>query len=337
MAKNRLFFVGLAVLMPLLLVLPSDARAAELPGADTLRAAITDLQTSFPDRYPHGDGYLARLARLEELAATKPVAAAKDLQTRFQALKREALIANPLIADRPILYVARQQYLKDHHNTATMFQTGEINAGSFRGGGAVKTVDFGRGGEVTTLLELPQGVARDPDVGFDGGTVLFSMRRDGADDYHLYEINRDGGELRQLTFGSGVSDIDPIYVPDGRIIFTSTREPKFCMCNRHIMGNLFSMNGDGSNIQQIGHSTLHEGHPTLMPDGRVLYDRWEYVDRNFGDAQGVWTVNPDGTNHAVYWGNNTNSPGAVLDTRIIPAANARWLPFPPVTTGRGER
>ena len=101
-------------------------------------------------------------------------------------------------------------------------------------------------------------------------------------------------------------------------MFTSTREPKFCMCNRHIMGNMFSMDADGANIQQIGHSTLHEGHASLLPDGRVIYDRWEYIDRNFGDAQGVWSVNPDGTNHAVYWGNNTNSPGAVLDNRIIP-------------------
>jgi hypothetical protein len=90
------------------------------------------------------------------------------------------------------------------------------------------------------------------------------------------------------------------------------------MCNRHIMGNLFTMDADGANIQQIGHSTLHEGHAALLPDGRVIYDRWEYVDRNFGDAQGVWVSNPDGTAPAVYWGNNTNSPGGVLDARPIP-------------------
>jgi len=84
------------------------------------------------------------------------------------------------------------------------------------------------------------------------------------------------------------------------------------------MGNLFRMEADGANIHQIGHSTLHEGHPSLLPDGRILYDRWEYVDRNFGNAQGLWTVNPDGTNHVVYYGNSTESPGAVLDARAIP-------------------
>jgi hypothetical protein len=84
------------------------------------------------------------------------------------------------------------------------------------------------------------------------------------------------------------------------------------------MCNLYRMEADGANIRQIGKSTLFEGHGSLLADGRILYDRWEYVDRNFGDAQGLWTVNPDGTNHAVYWGNNTPSPGGVLDARVLP-------------------
>jgi hypothetical protein len=207
-----------------------------------------------------------------------------------------------------------------------MFQTGEINTGSFRGGGALRVLDVARG-EVRTLVELPEGVIRDPDVSFDGTRILFSMRRNREDDYHLYEIKADGSDLGQLTFGSGLSDIDPIYLPSGRILFTSTREPKYCMCNRHIMGNLFTIDADGADLQQVGHSTLHEGHASLLPDGRVIYDRWEYVDRNFGDAQGVWVTNPDGTNHAVYWGNNTNSPGAVLDARAIPGTEQLLVNF----------
>ncbi len=257
----------------------------------------------------------AIIGAVQAQAGTKPAGAA-SLAPR-PATRGEARQVHQLLGERPILFVVRRQYRGDHHNTATMFQTGEINAGKFQGGGALKTIDLSNG-ELKTLLELPEGVARDPDVSFDGTRILFSMRRNREDDYHIYEINADGTGLRQITFGSGLADIDPIYLPDGRILFTSTREPKYCMCNRHIMGNLYTMNADGSNIQQIGHSTLHEGHAALLPDGRVIYDRWEYVDRNFGDAQGVWVVNPDGTNHALYWGNNTNSPGAVLDARLIP-------------------
>ena len=226
-------------------------------------------------------------------------------------------VDNPLVTKHPILYVLRKQYKPDHHNTETMFQKGEINEASFEGGSALKTVNLATG-EVKTLLESPQGIIRDPDVSFDGKKILFSMRKDAGDAYHIYELNADGSELKQLTRAQGITDIDPIYLPDGGILFSATREPKYCMCNRHIMANLYRMEGDGANIHQIGKSTLFEGHAALMPDGRVLYDRWEYVDRNFGDAQGLWTVYPDGSGHAVYWGNNTNSPGAVLEGKPIP-------------------
>lgn len=230
------------------------------------------------------------------------------------------LLADPALTAHPIVFVTRKQYRPDHHNTETMFQKGEINEASFEGGGALKLLDV-PSGHVTTLLEAPDGIIRDPDVSFDGQRILFSMRRNRDDDYHIYEINADGTGLRQLTRAAGVTDIDPLYLPDGRIAFSSTRQPKYCMCNRHIMANLYRMDGDGANIHQIGKSTLFEGHGALLPDGRILYYRWEYVDRNFGDAQGLWTVHPDGTNHAVYWGNNTNSPGAVIDARPIPGTD----------------
>ena len=311
-----------------LMIVPAGAApGADLPGAEALGAAIRDLAATCGEGYPGGRDYLARLDRLRQQAAGAAPKQLDKLRAELEALRREALVANPLVSGRPLVFVVRRQYRPDHHNTATMFQTGEINTGSFTGGGAIKTIDFARGGKVAMLLEVPQGMARDIEVSFDGRKVLFSMRRNREDDYHVYEMNADGTGLKQLTFDGGISDIDPIYLPDGRILFTSTREPKFCMCNRHIMGNLFVMEADGANIQQIGHSTLHEGHSSLLPDGRVIYDRWEYVDRNFGDAQGVWSVNPDGTNHAVYWGNNTNSPGAVLDNRAIPGTERLLATF----------
>lgn len=229
------------------------------------------------------------------------------------------LQAASLLTKGPVLFVVRKQYKPDHHNTATMFQKGEINEASFEGGSALKVLDAGRG-EVRTLLEAPEGIIRDPEVYFDGTKILFSMRRSREDGYHIYEIDASGGEARQLTGAAGVTDIDPLYLPDDSVVFSSTREPKYCMCNRHIMANLFRMDYDGANIHQIGKSTLFEGHGSMLSDGRIVYDRWEYVDRNFGDAQGLWTVNPDGTNHALYWGNNTNSPGGVLDAREIPGA-----------------
>ena len=205
-------------------------------------------------------------------------------------------VAKEVLAGKQILYIERDQYASDHHNTATLFQKGEINEAKFAPGSAMRIYDVDSG-TTRTLIKLETGVVRDPEISFDGKRVVFSMRKNKDDGYHIYEMALDGSGLKQLTSADGVSDIDPLYLPNGDIIFTSTRQPKYCMCNRHIMGNLFRMESDGANITQIGVSTLFEGHSSLLSDGRILYDRWEYVDRNFGDAQGLWTVNPDGTKH----------------------------------------
>ena len=289
------------------LLLGSSLSASE---TESLRQAIGDLATSFGPRYHGGAEFLERVAAIEKDSSRPGLA----------GLQRQALFANPLVSGQPILFVVRQQYRPDHHNTATFFPAAqhEYNDGAFTPGGALKVIDFASGGTVRTLLETRDGLIRDPEVHFSGRKIVFSMRTNAADSYHICEINADGSGLRQLTFARDVDDLDPLYLPDDSIAFSSTREPKYCGCNRHIMANLFRMDGDGANIHQIGKSTLFEGHGALLPDGRILYDRWEYVDRNFGDAQSLWTCNPDGTSHSVYWGNNTASPGAVIDARIIP-------------------
>ncbi len=235
-------------------------------------------------------------------------------------LNLQGMEINPPDHLEQLVFVVRNQYAKDHHNTATLFQYGEINEASFEPGAVLRILDVSSGKE-QDILSTSTGLIRDPEVSFDGTRILFSYRKNQEDDYHIYEINADGSCLKQLTFAKGVSDIDPLYLPNNQIIFSSTREPKYCMCNRHIMANLYRMNPDGSNIVQLGKSTLFEGHSALMNDGRVIYDRWEYIDRNFGDAQGLWTMNPDGTKHAIYYGNNTASPGGIIDPRPIPNSN----------------
>ncbi len=285
-----------------------------------LRQAMKELTQKFGDQYPHGSNWLHQLDLLETNPAPSSGEDAGKLKADLSKLQRDALVANPLVSGHPILFVVRQQYRPDHHNTATFFPSApnEYNDGAFTPGGTLKSIDFARSGAVHTIFETKQGVIRDPEVSFDGQRILFSMRTNVADSYHIYEINADGSQLRQLTFARDVDDIDPLYLADGSIGFSSTREPKYCMCNRHVMANLYRMDSNGANIHQIGKSTLFEGHGTLMPDGRILYDRWEYVDRNFGDAQALWTANPDGTSHAIYWGNYTASPGGVIDARILP-------------------
>lgn len=285
---------------------------AEIPAEsfNHLKEAIQYLSETYPDEYP--------AVWLRAVNDSDPRRMSPE---EFDQLSRRALSANPLLTRYPIIYVERNQYHNDHHNTATLFQPGEINAGSYDTRGKLKALSLPDGATWTIFDPGEQGTVRDPDISPDGQKILFSMRRDAGDSYHIYEINLDGSGFKQLTSASGVSDIDPIYLPGGDIVFSSTREPKYCMCNRHIMCNLFRMEADGANIHQIGKSTLFEGHSSLTPDGRILYSRWEYVDRNFGDAQSLWLCNPDGTQHIIYWGNNTSSPGGVLNAHIIPGTD----------------
>jgi len=294
----------------------TNLRESCLRRLTSLRLAVNDLHQTFGERYPKWREYLERVDRLEvEVGATHQAASA-GISRQVDDLAREAMVANPLVSGQPIVYVSREQYLRDHHNTETMFENGAIH-GPFRGGGALKMVHPATG-KVTVLLDAPEGIVRDPEVHFDGREVLFSYRRNAADDYHLWEINADGTGLRQLTTGADVSDIDPIYLPNEDIVFSSTRDHKVCACNVHVQANLFRMSPDGSNIHQLGHNTLFEGHSWLMPDGRVLYTRWEYVDKHFGPAQGLWTMNPDGTEQASYYHNNAWWPGAILDGHSVP-------------------
>ncbi|MBL7219880.1 MAG: hypothetical protein ISS69_07195 [Phycisphaerae bacterium] len=259
----------------------------------------------------------AKLAGCLRKLPTDPVAA--------QAFKSTVKFDDyPLLTAQPIVFVTRRQYSSHYHAIDTLFHTGEFNwdrrrmhADGFSPGGALKTIDF-KTGKVATLLETREGVIRDPDVHFDAKRIVFAMRRNKSEDYRIWEIGVDGKGLKQLTSLKGVSDFDPIYLGDDSIVFASTRDPKYNMCSRDHASNLHRMNADGSNILRITRNTLFDNHPALLPDGRILYARWEYVDRNFGDAHSVWVVNPDGTNQAIYWGNNTASPGAVFNQHLIP-------------------
>ena len=204
----------------------------------------------------------------------------------------------------------RPQYRSSYHAIDTLFHTDEANTRDFEGGGAMKLIDFADGGKTRTLLDVPDGIARDPEVHFSGRKIVFALRRHAGEDWHIWEINADGTGLRQLTSAPGVCDFDPLYLPDDTILFSSTREPKYNQCSQDIAANLYRMESDGANIHQLDRNNLFNNQASLMDDGRILYARWEYVDRNFGDAHGLWTTTPDGANHSIFWGNNTAVPGA---------------------------
>ena len=170
-------------------------------------------------------------------------------------------------------------------------------------------------GTVRTLLEDASGAVRDPQIHYDGKRVLFSYRKGGTHHYNLYEMNLDGTGLRQITRGDW-DDIEPTYLPDGGIAFCSTRCKRYVPCWLAPVAVLFRCAADGGNLRQLSSGNAPENTPAVLPDGRILYTRWEYVNRDAVSFHHLWTMNPDGTGVMVYYG-NMHPGGVFIDAQPI--------------------
>lgn len=178
----------------------------------------------------------------------------------------------------------------------------------------------------TVLVDDPTGVIRDPDVSTDGTRVLFSWKKStDQDDYHLYEYDLITKTYRQLTFGLGVADTEPKYLPDGNIIFSSTRAIQTVDCWKVPVSNLYTCNADGENIVRVGYDQVHTTYPTVTSDGRVLYTRWDYNDRSQMYVQAIFQMFPDGTNQTEVFGNNACFPTTLLHTREVPGSPDKYI------------
>ncbi|UCC98952.1 MAG: hypothetical protein JSW66_03510 [Phycisphaerales bacterium] len=174
-------------------------------------------------------------------------------------------------------------------------------------------------GELAVLLEDDEGSIRDPQMHYDGGKILISYRPGGTDYFHLYQVNVDGGGLRQLTSGP-YDDIEPTYLPNGQIMFCSSRADRWVPCWYTQVAILYLCDGDGTNIRPVSANIEHDNTPWPLPDGRVIYERWEYVDRSRVAFHHLWTANPDGTGQMIYYG-NLHPHTLMIDAKPIPGTD----------------
>ena len=282
----------------------------EYTAAQTLLEELTTLQT--------------KQARLASNGVKEGSAELKAWVEEMETLAFKIRTTTPALGSGLVIFTVHHQYAVDHQNTHNMFPSynGEISdKAKYTPGGAVKMLNISTG-EVTTLLEDADGLFRDLDVSYDSDKILLSYRNDRDDTYNIYEYTLNDDltavvETKQLTSLSTADDMDPMYLPSGDIVFTSTRDPKYVMCNRQISANIYRMESDGANIVKITSSTLYERPTDVLPDGRILYDRWEYNDRDFASAQGLWTVYEDGTKQDAYYGNNSPT-GATIEGKVVP-------------------
>lgn len=166
------------------------------------------------------------------------------------------------------------------------------------------------------LVDDTDGAVRDPCVSYDATKILFSYRKGGEENFHLFEIDVDGQNMRQLTEGI-FDDFEPSYLPDGDIIFVSSRGRRWVNCWLTQVATIYRCRVDGSDIRPLSANIEQDNTPWPLPDGRILYMRWEYVDRSQVNYHHLWTMNPDGTQHSIFFG-NMHPGGLYIDARPIP-------------------
>ena len=243
-----------------------------------------------------------------------------------------------------LVFIRRHTYQSSH------IYTDHYDGSTIPGGNLCVLSPVAPDGKVTELVPaLRGGIIGNYDLSCDAKRIVFSYKPSGQKGYRIFEVGANGRGLRQLTrdgpderqmharYRHGYDDLDPCYLPSGDIVFISTRSKRAVLCtNNFTSTSLHLMTADGGNIRCISGNTVNEFTPTVMRDGRVLYTRWEYVDKGCGDVQSLWAMRPDGSGSAHVYKNNLSRPSAMMDARWIPGTHklvAIGAPHMPLAVG----
>jgi hypothetical protein len=280
---------------------------------------------------------------LESLARSVADANRLDEPTRLalyhqiRSVTRGMVLKNPLLAGRRIAFMKRHRFVCQmlHEYLGYFYDYADIS-----GGGVYILEQPGRSLEIRDVIRdpLPKGNFTTLALSYDARTLYFGFaeRAPAKPDFysperrcfHIWSVNVDGTGLRQLTTGCN-DDFDPCPLPDGGIAFMSTRRGGFGRCHNPWEPlpayTLHRMDADGANVRTLSFHETNEWHPTVLNDGRILYSRWDYVDRSAANYHGLWVSNPDGTNPTIVFGNYTQRINACYQGKAIP--NSRRIAF----------
>ncbi len=295
-----------------------------------------------------------------KLAARNPEQSARPLFLEARALQRRIVLANPILDFDTILFTKRVPGSFNHMSDQY------YGWWSKPGGGIYQLRNFTRDEPsvecLTESFREPGSFLR-PTLSYDGQRILFAWCRhypglakekdklnkaNVPEDafYHLYEMNRDGSEVRRLTRGK-YDDFDGRYLPDGRVVFLSTRRGQALQVGRATaqqtlvrddapdcyvrcggdaerpvaVYTLHTMNADGSGLCAISPFEMFEWTPEISHDGSILYSRWDYIDRDNMPYMGLWAMSPDGVNARIVYGNFTRSPHCTFEPKPIPGSS----------------
>jgi hypothetical protein len=280
------------------------ARLAGPPRAPDLRKELVELDS------------LAGKATADGNAATN-AAAGRELYLAVRRVKREILFKNPAVDFTQLLFIDQPFPQGSECNHEAVHRLGRMAVA----GGQLLVLDGLRpDAPVRALVPAMPGSFWRPELSFDAKKILFCFKPQAGKSFHLYEMNLDGTGLKQLT-NSEYDDIDPIYLPDGHIMFTTTRGNTYVRCGPYIYSYVLARcDADGGNVYLVSMNSEPDFVPSLLNDGRVVYSRWEYSDKDQNRVQSLWTTFQDGRNTAVLWGNQSVWPDHLAEPRAIPGS-----------------
>jgi hypothetical protein len=274
--------------------------------------------------------------------------ARREIYLAVRSLLRKLALSSPLCDFDKILFIKR-------HDAAGVFHMCDQYYGvnAVPGGGLFLLLDpFGDQPKLVNLLEqsvvqrgrlagrrLEGGSFLSPELDWEAQTVYFAYSEAKGWEkyrgkeayewspeicYHLFRCRIDGSELEQLTDGPW-DEFDPCVLPDGRVAFVSMRRGGYLRCGRHCpVYTLHVMNPDGTGIEPLSFHETHEWHPSVTHDGRIVYTRWDYVDRDTNVAHHMWICLPDGRNPRAPHGNyplrRELRPWMLMRIRAIPGS-----------------
>jgi len=240
---------------------------------------------------------------------------------------------------RQLLFVKRDTYNSSH------FYSDFID-GCGRFGSNICILDM-QSGKVTDVFsgKMTKGIFGRVDLSFDAKRIVFGWKASEWEGFRIYESNIDGTGLHQITlppkdealrikkydqssylrfakiYHHQTDDLHPCYLPDGGIMFVSSRCEYGTLCNSDDQLTttvIYRVERDGSKLEKLTNSAVSEFTPSLQEDGRVVYTRWEYVDKGQLGVKCLWSMNPDGTASREVYGNNVRFPPTFIQGRQIP-------------------
>ncbi len=167
----------------------------------------------------------------------------------------------------------------------------------------------------------------DIDLHFDGEKLLFSAVGDD-NRWNIFELSLEGKKTRQVTPTLPEADnYDACYLPDGAIVFSSTAcySAVPCVNGGTRVANLYRIEPDGKTIRRLCFDQEHNWCPTVLPNGRVLFLRWEYTDTPHTHTRLLFHMNPDGTGQMEYYGSNSYWPNSMFYARPIPGEPTKFV------------